>query len=247
VLNSASATQPYLLLLEPGVYDLGTRQVVIDDFVSVRGSGQESTVIQSARRSSNSSAAGVIEFNSGSEISDLTVRNQTPAGVSAPFSVGIYLNSSDRLIVRRATVDVDASTAGNFIFPEGITADRDAELVVEDSTVRVTGASAGVGVPAAISHTSSTDPATATLEVRRSNLSATGGLLPTGVDVHGATFSIEHSRLDAATAVALAPVGSTIGTLAHSIILGVTDAGSGSLTCLANTSASADLGTTCPT
>jgi hypothetical protein len=47
-ITTASATNPYLLKVEPGIYDLGTGTLTMKQFVDVEGSGQRITTISSA-------------------------------------------------------------------------------------------------------------------------------------------------------------------------------------------------------
>jgi len=45
--DEPSATNPYVVLLGPGVYDLGGETLAMLSHVSIKGSGIESTIIQS--------------------------------------------------------------------------------------------------------------------------------------------------------------------------------------------------------
>jgi hypothetical protein len=66
-----SASNPYLVKIEPGVYDLVNQSLVMKEYVDVEGSGQGITTIRSA----DSSGAGTVVGANNSELRYLTVRN----------------------------------------------------------------------------------------------------------------------------------------------------------------------------
>ena len=45
-ITGSAVTNPYLVWIEPGVYDLGTTQLTIPSYVDVQGSGQDTTTIE---------------------------------------------------------------------------------------------------------------------------------------------------------------------------------------------------------
>jgi hypothetical protein len=70
-ITSASDTEPWLLKIEPGVYDLGVQVLVMKPFVDMEGSGQGVTTITS--EGVNTAFAA-----SDAEIRDLTIQNTFP-------------------------------------------------------------------------------------------------------------------------------------------------------------------------
>lgn len=79
----ASATNPYLIHIMPGVYDLGTTPLIIKDFVSIIGSGQAVTKING----STSDWTGLIQAGSHSSLEDISIE------INGLGSVAIVANS----------------------------------------------------------------------------------------------------------------------------------------------------------
>jgi hypothetical protein len=88
---SPSITNPYLLKLEPGVYDLGSQSLTLLEYVDVEGSGDGITVI-SSRVGGGTPSTGTLVAASNTEVRSLKVTNTgtgyaqvavfVPAGVS---------------------------------------------------------------------------------------------------------------------------------------------------------------------
>jgi len=76
-IQDASATNPYLLQLDAGIFDVGTSRIAMPDFVSITGAGREVTQI----RSISSSAA--LDMGNNSTARQLTVINEGSGGVQA--------------------------------------------------------------------------------------------------------------------------------------------------------------------
>ena len=76
-IDDAGAEKPYLLKLEPGIYDLGNEGLYMQSFVDIEGSGQNTTTITSTHSgtSADSSSATVIGASSA-EIRFLTIENR---------------------------------------------------------------------------------------------------------------------------------------------------------------------------
>jgi hypothetical protein len=83
-ITDASAANPYLVKIEPGVYDLGTGSLVMRPHVDIEGSGEGATTITSAV----ATGFGTVVGTDNSELRFLTVENTGEAGqqVVALFS-----------------------------------------------------------------------------------------------------------------------------------------------------------------
>lgn len=81
-----SATNPYLVKVEPGIYNLGSGSVVMKPYVDLEGSGELVTTLTSA----NSSGAGTVVGADNSELRFVTVKN-TGGGQQ---SVALYAEST---------------------------------------------------------------------------------------------------------------------------------------------------------
>lgn len=83
-ITDTSETSPYLLKIEPGVYDLITRTLYMQPYVDVEGSGESVTLITSA--GSGSTTSGTVRGANNAELRFLTVQ----AAGSTAHTVGIY-------------------------------------------------------------------------------------------------------------------------------------------------------------
>lgn len=82
-----SFTNRYLIVIGPGMFFIGVQQIVMREWVSIQGAGQDATLITGAvsTTAQNSSSAIVVTADN-SAISDLTINNT--GGVT--YSMGIY-------------------------------------------------------------------------------------------------------------------------------------------------------------
>ena len=128
-ITGASASNPYLLKIEPGVYDLGGSSLTMKPYVDVEGSGEDVTQI-SAAASAASSGATLIGSNN-SEVRDLTVANRGGAGYAQAILAGGGINNSFR--VNRVTVNASNGT----IYSAGIFNNQGSPLI-QNSTIAIT-------------------------------------------------------------------------------------------------------------
>ena len=101
-ITDASATNPYLLIIEPGIYNIGTSSFQMKSHVDVEGSGETVTTI---RGNIDSNTAGVVNGADNAALRSLTVEN-TGGGVTC---VAIY-NSSVSPRITFVTVKAGASS-----------------------------------------------------------------------------------------------------------------------------------------
>lgn len=87
----ASASNPYLVKIMPGVYDIGANTVQMKPFVDIEGSGENVTIIQG---NPDSQTAGVINGASDAELRFLKVKNYG----TGTWSIGIYNNNAALLL-----------------------------------------------------------------------------------------------------------------------------------------------------
>ena len=108
-ITDASATKPYLIHLGAGVYDLGSTQIVMKEYISLAGSGQHATTITSAVIGTDGLFTGaVVRVKDNTSLTDMTIKN-TGGGT---HSMGVYVeNASPR--IERITVDVSGGTNRN--------------------------------------------------------------------------------------------------------------------------------------
>jgi hypothetical protein len=73
-ITTATSANPWLLKIEPGIFDLATGSLVMKPFVDVEGSGEGVTKVTAVGRPGN--AAGTVHAVTSSELRDLTVENR---------------------------------------------------------------------------------------------------------------------------------------------------------------------------
>jgi hypothetical protein len=93
-ITGATATNRYLLKIEPGVYDLGTNSLVMKSGVDIEGSGPRATMLLMVRSGlpGSTASAGVIAAAS-SELRDIGVFNQGNGGANAAAVVAENVRS----------------------------------------------------------------------------------------------------------------------------------------------------------
>jgi len=78
---NASADNPSLIRLGPGIYDCGGRPVIMKPFVDIEGSGQKTTLIRgSATSDPNDPFVAVVHGANDAQLRNLTVENTCGAG-----------------------------------------------------------------------------------------------------------------------------------------------------------------------
>lgn len=143
-IGDASASNPYLVRVMPGVYT-ETELVAVKSYVHLQGSGPVATVITSARTgASPTNAAATVELLDNGRISQVTVRN-TGTG-----NYGIALYST--LSTRTAVIDgVVAEAIGVGGLGHYAAYWNDAEATIHNSKLVANGATGfGVGVNAGL-------------------------------------------------------------------------------------------------
>ncbi len=89
-ITGASVNNPYLLKIEPGVYDLGTSSLQMKEGVDVEGSGEKTTTITASGYATYT--LGTVMGASNTELRFLSVTNT--GGVTNPYAIAIYYGSA---------------------------------------------------------------------------------------------------------------------------------------------------------
>jgi hypothetical protein len=122
-ITNASPTNPYLVKIEPGIYDTGVDTVSTKANVDIEGSGQSATTI------TTSQATVTFADGTGSEIRELTISNTKATGDIE----GLSLAGSPR--VSNVTVNV----SGGMLSATGIIASTAGTPQLENVTISATG------------------------------------------------------------------------------------------------------------
>jgi hypothetical protein len=139
-ITTASATDRWLLKLEPGIYDLGTNALTMKSYVDIEGSGDTSTLIMSARSGVDFTTLSSVVIGAGSsELRAVMVRNVGGASLAsvAVYAAGVRgFNLRDVYLRSRASIAVglflnDATVdAFHITISAGEAADNSADGVV---------------------------------------------------------------------------------------------------------------------
>ena len=84
-ITDASATNPYLVKIMPGVYDIGGSSVQMKEYVDIEGSGENNTKITGI----GVNLAGVVRGDSNAEIRFLTVESKGGSGITTAIWNGL--------------------------------------------------------------------------------------------------------------------------------------------------------------
>jgi len=216
-ISGNSATNPFLLKIEPGIYDLGASALTMKPNVDIEGSGENTTFIVASRGSTtnNVSAAAIVSAASA-ELRQLTVSNTAPGTIvgmaffsgslatrlthvtlnstgATGTSMGLFATFNTTLSVDRATIM--ATATGGTSGATGIHFSTGAKVSVLNSRVTATGVG-GTGTNAGVSVIDVDAVAT----INGCTIIATGtGSANNGVTVGNGTATITNSTLQADT------------------------------------------------
>jgi hypothetical protein len=209
--SNPSVNNPWLLKLEPGNYDMGSKALVLKPYVDLEGSGEGTTVISSTIESGGSSITnGTLMMASNTEARFLKIVN---GGTGSSFRTAIYTGDSSVTNVRVTHVTTDfygSVTVGQGLYAGGST------VTVQDSTINGAGAIAsGVFVTngkVTIRNSIVTAPSgnagyaiynrNATVIIENNNLSTTANITGSSayaVISNNGTVTINNSTLSAST------------------------------------------------
>lgn len=165
-ITTNSATNPFLLKIEPGVYDIGNNTLTMKTFVDIEGSGQNATFIKAQRGSGSIGFASTaaIAGATRTELRNLTLTNTGGTG----HVVGYFVTGATFSSVRDVTITVSGAASGNTV--AGIYQNNTGgnSLTVTNATITATGTTnttaTGIHVPLQ-----------GVLVLRDSTVTATGG------------------------------------------------------------------------
>lgn len=92
-ITNASATNPYVVKVMPGIYDLGTASIQMKSYVDIEGSGAENTVIVSSNVNSNWGCdVGTVLVANNSTIKNIKIVNNPPVDTGLLGSSLVFNN-----------------------------------------------------------------------------------------------------------------------------------------------------------
>jgi hypothetical protein len=250
-ISGHGSSNPYLVKIEPGVYDIGASALTMKTSVDIEGSGEEATFIVSSRgNSSLTSNAAAIIGAANAELRQLTLTNTAPGSLmgvgffanslgvritnvtisstgAATNSIGLFCTSSGTVTMSRTTIT--ATAMGVTSGAAGISLSTGAKVNVLNSSVTSTGIG-GTGANVGVALTSQT----AAVTIDSCTIIATGtGGSNTGVSVAPGTATITNSTIQAdtngqRTAVSTSASASSIANVFHSRLLALATGSNGS-------------------
>ena len=121
-------TNPYLVKIEPGIYDLGISAILMKSYVRIEGSGKDLTTIQGNTRT-NIYAYGLIHGATFSELRSVTLINDFDFDTTTS-NIAIY-NDTSSFSVRDAKIIVRYGDDNYGVFNDGWSAPKltDVEIV----------------------------------------------------------------------------------------------------------------------
>jgi len=206
-ITDASSTNRYLILIEPGVYDIGTETFAMKSYVDVQGSGENVTKITgSVSNIPPAAKVGVVEGADNAELRFVTVENTgtstsvvailnsgaspTLTFVTASATGGYYRygvsNNDSAAVLRNVTVAIDHPASSGLAI--GVENEGGSDIVMEGVTIGLTGNVSKVGVDLSGSTTT-------TLMRNVSVTVSTGGFATVALQNDGSTVYVEHSIL----------------------------------------------------
>lgn len=126
--SDSSAEKPYLIKIEPGIYDLGFSTLQMRSYVDIEGSGQGVTIIRGERQTDD--VTGLVNAASNTELRQLSIEVTEGSGA---FAVGISNNNASPRITD-VTIRTDGATSYGIVSRSG------AGPRIERVTISATGA-----------------------------------------------------------------------------------------------------------
>jgi hypothetical protein len=205
-ITNASAANPYLLLIGPGVYTL-TQPLVMKPYVTIAGSGKNATTLTGAI-SSASMDSFIVSGADNATLRDLTVSN-TGGG---KYSMAVSTNGHKSPVIKNVILNASGGTNNYGIYIV------ESSPAMTDVTINVSGGTENFGIY--LMYYSSPAISNVTTNV-------TGG---TGMLVYGCSPVIRHSRITGSIKGIDSIGGET--RVFHSSIVGGTTNSNGTLTCV---------------
>lgn len=135
-ITDASASNPYLIVIAPGIYDIGSDQLVMKEYVSIAGSGQSISVIRGQRDKGSGGSAtlgALLVGASNTELRDLTIENLNGANST---TYGIVNSGTTNQTIFNVRVNVVSNKA---LQGWGVLNSAGASPLISHSKISVTG------------------------------------------------------------------------------------------------------------
>jgi hypothetical protein len=142
--QSPSATNRYVILVEPGIYDLD-RSLVMPDYTTLRGLSRQQTILKRGSAKPLPPHGAVVELDglSFASIESLTLSNNIPLGVGSGVGVAVYIENSCYTVEIKDCL-IETSGGGTTVdWLKGVISGAD-HLTIESSKIDVSSNHTGV-------------------------------------------------------------------------------------------------------
>lgn len=209
-ITTASATNPYVLKLDPGIYDVGSTIVQMKAYVDIEGSGQQSTIVRGSGNNDFGYLTAIVKGAASCELRSLQVLSVGSAGQAASIAVllpgtntslrdlavqssGASVNWGVRVLSAAPTIqDVNVTVSGGtYAYGISNTGSSGSPSVIKRAVINVSGASSNYGIY--------NDGSAAVKEVRDAEVNVSGstsygfysnyGATGLAVEIDNSTFS----------------------------------------------------------
>ena len=232
-ISSPSSINPYVVKIEPGIYDVGSTPLQMRSYVDIEGSGENVTTIRATcgnASSSSTTSASAIVSAANAELRQLTVSNVASLAFANAFFVNagpmslsrvtllstgatdtsIGLNAAEPVLVYLQNVTITATNAGGSANAIGAVASVESTVTIKDSTLTAQGVTTGTNSAVLVSGATSVTIDSSTLSAMNSATLARALFVISGT----ATVSNSTLRADAAsTRYAAITTGSQLATV----------------------------------
>jgi hypothetical protein len=211
--EAPSATNPWLIRVGPGIFDLGSGSLTLPVYTAIEGAGEDVTTIVASGYASQT--AGTIICSAHSQARLLTVINRGGGAYANGISVA---NSATNVRLYRLTVDVSQPSNATTNQTYGIWAGTNTQMLLTDVTISAHGGYNNFGLYAsATSQTNALDHVTITATnsnssgvaqgvvcagapvlITDSSINASSGTYAQGIEVDsGVEWTMQSSRVSA--------------------------------------------------
>ena len=184
--SAPSPTYPFVLQVAPGQYTEELNQIILPDYVSIRGESNYNTVITQNSGQTNLEDASMIFAGNNSEIKDIVVK--LADSNTSYNSAGIYSNNKSNVIIDNCIVNTssNSSTYGNTY---GIYIKNGSNNKILNSTIDINSSSLAGNVNAIYLNNTTPQLLNNSIDMLTSNSTVNNGIYMT--DCIGSTSSIK--------------------------------------------------------
>ena len=131
-ITDASASNPYLVVIGPGIYPLSA-QIIMQDYVDIIGSGQNTTFLTGSISSLLAVDSAILIGANNSSLRNLSIENSSGSG---QLTVGIYNNGTSPTLENVSISVIDSNNS-----QYGIRNENTSSLTLKDVNIDISGGS----------------------------------------------------------------------------------------------------------